>query len=75
MKYQEMVDELDKLLDSAEHERARHQEKLACFFAQFQSEEKKLRKKIKKENSKTNRKKLKKELGVVQKAYAILGYT
>lgn len=73
MKYDKLIDELNNLLDSAACEQEKHQKKLQLFFEQFRSEEKKLLKQLKKENLKTNRNKLKKELGVVQKAYTILG--
>lgn len=72
MKYQKLVDELDKLLSSGGCEYEKHQRQLKYFFEQFESEEKKLLKKLKKENINTNRKKLKRELAIVQKAYTII---
>ena len=72
MKYEKLVDELNKLMSPAACEHKRHQEQLKIFFEQFKSEEKKLLKKLKSENIESNRKKLEKELGMVQKAYTIL---
>ena len=73
MKYQKLVDELNNLLDSAARQQQERQDKLKFYQAQFKAEEQKLRKQLKKNSEKVNRKKLKKELGMVQKAYAMLG--
>lgn len=75
MKYQKLVDELNNLLDSAARQQQERQDKLKFYQAQFMAEEQNLRNKLKKSSDKANRKKLKKELGMVQKAYTILGAT
>ena len=73
MKYQNLVNELNNLLDSATRKRHKHQKKLKFYLGQLKTEEQKLRKKLEKENNKPTRRKLKRDLGVVKNAYAILG--
>ena len=73
MKYQKLIDELNELLDSAASQQKERRDTFKFYQAQFMAEEQKLRKRLKKNSDKANRKKLKKELGIVQKAYTILG--
>ncbi|MBL3527178.1 MAG: hypothetical protein JMN27_13065 [gamma proteobacterium endosymbiont of Lamellibrachia anaximandri] len=72
MKYQKLLNELDSLLDSATKQCHKRQDELKFFLGQLKAEKKKLRKKLERKNTKTMRRKLKKELSLVENAYANL---
>ncbi len=73
MTYQKIIDELHTQLDSAAREQHMRKQKLEAFLGQFKIEEQKLRKKLKKASSGSMRLKLKKELGLVETGYKLLG--
>lgn len=73
MKYQKIVDDLHTQLDSAAREQHKRKQKLEAFLGQFRSEEQKLRKKLRKVSNDSMRLKLKKELGLVEAGYKLLG--
>ncbi len=72
MKYQKLVNELDSLLDSATKQCHKRQDELKFFLGQLKAEKKKLRKKLERKNTKTMRRKLKKDLSLIENAYANL---
>lgn len=72
MKYENLVNELNSLLESAAKKRRKHQKMLKFYLGQLETEEQKLRKKLKKKNNKATRRELKRDLGMVKNAYAIL---
>ncbi|RRS31656.1 MAG: hypothetical protein OI74_13550 [Gammaproteobacteria bacterium (ex Lamellibrachia satsuma)] len=73
MKYQKLINELDSLLDSTSKQCHKRQDELNFFLRQLKAEKKKLLKKLERQNSKTMRRKLKKDLGLIESAYASLG--
>ncbi|WP_177419588.1 hypothetical protein [endosymbiont of Lamellibrachia barhami] len=73
MKYQKLVNELDSLLDSATKQCHKRQDEFKFFLGQLKAEKKKLRKKLERKNNKAMRRKLKKDLSLIENAYANLG--
>ena len=74
MKSQKLVNEFNELLESivvSQHERKKV---LQAYFQQVQKKEKKLRKSLKNVSCKASERAIRKELGMVKKAYTLLGY-
>jgi len=72
MKYQNIVNDLNNLFDSASREQHKREHTLKAFLRQFTSEEQKLRKKLNKASNDHKRSKLKKELDLVKAGYKLL---
>ncbi len=72
MKYQKLVNDLNNLLDSANRQHHKRQEKMKFYRGQFKAEEKILRKKLEKETNIKHCRRLEKELGMVKDGFKVL---